>query len=228
MLCTEWTLVKDAGEHIYCQPLYCNSWKCEICHPRRADRLQAQAHAGAPNSFLTLTSNPRVGASPDERARLLSAAWKNLRRWIKRNYNLRAVPFLAVFEKTKRGEPHLHILMRAPFIKQADISLKMDEYADAPIVWITRVRSKKHAARYVAKYVGKDPALFEGTKRYWQSPDYQVTSREDDDELLDGNGEWRVERKHIRSFLAWWPDWMWSKCPRSEGYYVWSPGRAPP
>lgn len=48
----------------------------------------------------------------------------------------------------------------------------MDARMNAPIVDIRRVKGAKEAAAYVSKYVGKEPTVFEGTKRYWRSQDW--------------------------------------------------------
>jgi hypothetical protein len=81
---------------------------------------------------------------------------------------------MAVFEETKKGEPHLHILARAPFIPQRWLSDQMSELMKAPIVDIRRVKAAAEAARYVAKYVGKGPKPFAKLKRYWSSPGYDL------------------------------------------------------
>jgi len=132
----------------------------------------AQAVGGQPTTLLTLTTNPHHLESPHERAVELSHAWRRLRRAIMKRQKLDALPFIAVFERTKQGEPHLHILLRAPFISQRWISAWLDAEIGAPICDIRRIRGRKAAAAYIAKYIGKDPQRFTGTKRYWSSTDY--------------------------------------------------------
>jgi hypothetical protein len=93
-----------------------------------------------------------------------------------RVYELTALPFLAVFEQTKLGWPHLHIVCRVPWIDQRWLSAQMDKAIGAPIVDIRRIANLQELAGYVAKYIGKDPHHFEGTKRYWKSKDYDLRS----------------------------------------------------
>lgn len=172
MFCSEWSLVKHEGYKRTITPLYCNSWKCEICQPRRRARLFRQAANGKPNTFITLTVNPAVGDGPNERAQALANAWRVVVRRAKARYGYDHIPYLCVFEATKYGEPHLHILARVKWIDQAWLSNQMDLLIDAPVVDIRRVTNQKAVGSYIAKYVGKDPHHFGGTKRYWCTQDW--------------------------------------------------------
>lgn len=95
-----------------------------------------------------------------------------MRRWRAEAPKADALPFLAVFEATKLGEPHLHILCRADWVDQRWLSAIMKEQIGAPIVDVRRVRQGDRALLYVSKYIGKSPHRFSGTKRYWTSLDY--------------------------------------------------------
>ena len=172
MFCAEWSLVKHEGIKRTITPLYCNAWTCDVCQPRRRARLFRQAADGHPDTFITLTSNPAVGYSPDERAQALSEAWRVIVRRAKAKYGYTTIPYLCVFEATKYGEPHLHILARCAWLDQRWLSEQMDILTQAPVVDIRRIASQRQAAAYVAKYVGKDPHHFAGTKRYWMTRDY--------------------------------------------------------
>lgn len=120
-----------------------------------------------------------MGDSQEERARILKKAWVNARRYFQHQYGNKKIPFIAVFELTRNKEPHLHILCRSRWIPQDELSEKLDEYAGAPIVDISRVRNKKKIARYVAKYIGKAPAKFDGCVRYWTSRDFELEKKEE-------------------------------------------------
>lgn len=174
MLCSEVQLVKRDFDLIEIKPLPCNRWSCDYCAPRRRIQLIAQAIAGEPNKILTLTVNPRHGTSPLERRDMLHRAWKLLVKRILRRYKFGKLPYMAFIEKTKAGEPHLHILLRCGYIHQRWISQQMKALIGAPIVWIEQVKSTKKAINYVAKYVGKEPAQFGTRKRYWISKGWIV------------------------------------------------------
>lgn len=162
----------QCGDGYKATPLYCRSWSCDICHPRRTAELKRKAAKGFPTTFITLTVNPAWGEEPEDRAKRLVTAWRMLRQKLKRMGIADKVPFLAVFEKTKRGEPHLHIIARAPFISQKLISQFMREYMAAPVVDIRKVKSRRGVARYISKYVSKASHHFAGCKRYWCSQDW--------------------------------------------------------
>ncbi len=137
--------------------------------------------AGSPNTFITLTVNPNLYMSPSARAQELAHAWRRVRRRAMKVFDLKALPFLAVFEQTKRGEPHLHILCRVRWIPQTWLSEQMNAEIGAPIVDIRRVQDGAEAIRYVAKYIGKQPHRFDGVKRYWRSQDFVVIEKKENE-----------------------------------------------
>jgi len=165
-VCRGWSLVKDGVDHFEAIALWCKSWCCEDCAPIRRKILIAQAIDGAPNSFLTLTVNPAYGDSATHRAELLIHAYQVLIKRIRRRPGCADVAAMYTLEETKRGEPHMHILMRAPFIPQWWISDVMAELIEAPRVWIEFVPDKGRTAAYCAKYCSKKPAQFGSRKRY--------------------------------------------------------------
>jgi len=83
MLCTDLTGVKHYDDHIEATPLWCNSWQCSLCNPRRKTKLIAQVLDGTPTVLLTLTVAPEVPGTQPERAQALAHAWRELRRLIR-------------------------------------------------------------------------------------------------------------------------------------------------
>jgi len=169
MLCSEALVVKRSGDQVAARILYCRSWRCEMCRPVRSKQLVAQAIRGKANKFLTLTVSAASGPNPIARCKALIGAWRKMRRALEEQFQIPRLEFMAVVEAQKSGEPHLHILMRAPYIEQRWISEFMAVEIGAPICWIEEVGDKKKLANYVAKYCGKDPHRFGTCKRYWQS-----------------------------------------------------------
>lgn len=155
----------------------CKRWTCDHCGPIRTKRLKAYARSGLPNTFMTLTARYGNADTPDAAARRLVVAFRLLRQQLKRDGLAEHISFFAVFETTKKGWPHLHILMRAPFLPQERISQLMEKWNDSPVVDIRRIESAHKAAAYVAKYVAKAPSKFKGTKRYWAAQDYIVSKK---------------------------------------------------
>ena len=142
--------------------------------------------SGKPNRFLTLTSRRRDDMTPDQAAAKLAWAWRLVRLRLMRLHKIKSLPFYAVFEKTKLGWPHLHILLRSKFISQKLISQWMDELLQSPIVHIVKIDDAKKAAFYVTKYCCKDAHKFGTSKRYWQSKDWRVEPKpEHEPSILD-------------------------------------------
>jgi hypothetical protein len=109
--------------------------------------------------------------------------WRNIRQRAIRERLTDSIEYLAVFEETKKGWPHLHVLARCEYLPQAWLSERADQYIKSPIVDIRAVRNATHAAAYVAKYISKGPGRFEGCKRYWRTRHYQLHSLEEDRDL---------------------------------------------
>jgi len=180
-------------------PLRCRCWHCEECAPIRKAQLVAEAHAGKPNVFITLTSRYIKGGSPDAAARRMARAWQRIRAEFLRKHGRNSLPFLAVFEKTKQGWPHIHIIGRCKWIDQAWLSRRMDQLTGSPITWVKRPSGVKRVAYYIAKYIGKDPSRFEGTKRYWKSQDYVDPTRATWNSFIPLGDSWMIVREYWKT-----------------------------
>lgn len=172
MLCSEWSLVKKQPHLITVIPLRCRCWHCEECRPLRTYQLVQEAKQGEPNLFITLTSRRRASLTADQAARLLAHAWRKVRAAYLREHGKSSLPFLAVFERTKKGWPHIHIVARCRWLDQKWLSRQMNELIGSPVVDVRRVHGKSKIEAYIAKYIGKNPERFKFCKRYWRSRDY--------------------------------------------------------
>lgn len=198
MLCSEASMVNTGLDGIQAVSLRCRSWGCPLCNAARKSQLVALAKSGDPNTFITLTVTPRFGSSPYDRARRLADAWREIIRLAKARYGYRTIPYLCVFEATKKGEPHLHILCRVKWIGQKWLSDQMKRLMMAPRVDIRRVHNKKKLAFYISKYIGKDPHRFQSCKRYWTTRNYELTKFEP----TKPDGRWDQCWKLVRTPLA--------------------------
>lgn len=169
MLCGSQSLVKHGDGEGIAISLRCRAWTCEECAPIRRSQLINLAASGTPNRMITLTVNPAVGISPADRAAKLARAWRLVVARFRRAHKSATLNYLAIFEATKRGEPHLHILVRGPFISQRWLSAQMAMIIQSPIVDIRLIKSTRQAVNYVTKYVGKAPHRFATCKRYWHT-----------------------------------------------------------
>lgn len=176
MLCTDLALMGTSTTKLHCRPLKCKRWTCEDCGSINRRRLIGIAIDGEPTTLLTLTTNPNHEADPERAADKLMNAWQRLARQLRREYGKRSFSYLAIWERTQRGMPHLHILLRAPYIPQRRISAHMAQAIAAPIVDIRKVKSARMVANYVAKYVSKEAAKFDGHNRFSRSRNWQDTA----------------------------------------------------
>ncbi len=215
-VCGGWSLQKIDHTGARAITLWCRSWSCPDCQPYRVRGLKRLAADGQPTTFITLTVNPAHGQSAIERAAELANAWRIVAKRARRKFTKAKLEYLAVFEETKKGEPHLHILARAPYIPQRWLSDQMRALIEAPIVDIRRVASATHAANYVAKYVGKGPKTFGSLKRYWCTPNYDVVSIKDTPSTDQFPTGWTVVRK---------PLWLLAELWRSMGRAVFEDGK---
>ena len=86
----------------------------------------------------------------------IKRAWNKLRSWIIKRYG--EFEFLVVLEVTKKGRPHLHVLISGiKWINQAELSKIWEKYGGGEVVYIKRVynRNNVKVCRYVLKYVNK-------------------------------------------------------------------------
>ena len=172
MYCTNAIIVKHHPAGLDARVLRCRCWTCEHCQPVRRRGLIANAIAGQPRTFITLTIRTDEQVNPIHQARQLTRAWRLIRlRW-QRRAHLKSIPFISVMEATKAGRPHLHVLARAPYLDQRILAAWAAEIIGSPVVWIERIDAHRSTAAYVTKYVGKEPHQFGTSKRYFQSRDY--------------------------------------------------------
>ena len=211
MLCRDESLVNNRPDRVMVRPLCCRSWGCDYCRPARKKRVCREAGAGKPLIFVTLTVNPKWGRDKVHRAQELVKGWRQFVVIAKDCHSYATLPYFVVFEATKKGEPHLHILCRVPWISQRLLSAFMNYWMLAPVVHVTVVKSRKHAAYYVSKYMGKSPGKFGSCKRYWQTRNYQIPEEEDE------YGGWHKGPPPERSRTSF-DDWV--KWARHVGYPV--------
>ncbi len=235
MLCSERSLVNRGHNTIRAVTLKCRSWGCDLCAPDRKRQLMALAKRGKPTTFITLTVNPARGVSPASRARSLAQAWRVVVQRAKKKYGYSSIPYMCVFEATKKGEPHLHILCRVKWISQQWLSDQMKAEIDAPIVDIRQVKGVKKLANYVAKYIGKDPHRFETCKRYWCTPSYKFEA-EREPEPPGWDDRWDIVNLYLFELEARWrarEGWdvfldrgtlsaAWEPPPGAPEQYVWN------
>lgn len=158
------------------------------------------ARSGSPNRFITLTVNPNWFNSPADRAARLSKAWRLTVAAFRHRWPAVESEYLAVFEATALGEPHLHIVWRGGYIPQAWLAGQLRKRMGAPIVDVRRVRGRDQVSRYVAKYISKRSIKFGSCKRYWMSAKYVAASPSAARRAMRGGavyGQWRSTLRNL-------------------------------
>lgn len=135
---------------------------------------------------------------------MLSHAWNVLLKRIRRAHPGKSIEYLVVTEATKRGEPHLHILLRSPYLPHDMLSAAMAELISAPIVDIRKITGRKEIAAYVAKYIAKAPEQFGTAKRYWSSRAWDLPSELPAFEVPLPNLRWTVVFEPLDAILTRW------------------------
>lgn len=175
----------------------CKRWTCEECMPIRLAQLQVLAECGRPLRFITLTSRYGSTATAAQAAQELRTAWQRIVQIYNRRHGKNAVQYLAVFEATEKGWPHLHILQRGPYMPVRELSSIMRERTGSPIVHIRRVRGEREAAYYIAKYVSKGPTRWQGCKRYWRSMRWALSNAKPWVRPVADIGKWSIAGMNI-------------------------------
>ena len=221
IFCGEFTLVNHGVEQARAITLKCRAWTCDLCQPDRKRQLSALAGAGNPTVFITLTSNPAVGLDPLDRARKMVEAWRVVIRRCKRRHGYQTIPYFCVFEATKAGEPHLHILARISWIDQKWLSAQMADLTGSPVVDVRKIRSARMAAAYVTKYVGKAPQKFGTLKRYWFTRGWEVDPYQPEPDDSIWSNLWTITRKSLDVIQADWAFQGWSHEMRGKMLHGW-------
>lgn len=149
---------------------------------------------------MTLTVNSKNYDCPDDAAADLKKGLRLLRLSLKRHPRLRNFEFIAVFEQHESGWPHLHLLCRAKYIPWRWLRQRWKSVTGSYQLDIRKIKGGRDAARYVAKYIGKDLSPFAHCKRWWRSHGY--APKEEETEEQEENGERWLKRRVPLEMLA--------------------------
>lgn len=144
-----WAVNRSTGE-VKC--VVCGRWSCEPCGRSRRRQFLARVRRETYDRFITLTHTPDRGLPTPENLRASSRAWSRTRQYLKRKYNLGQ--YVWVRELTRRGNLHLHVLVKSQFVPQRELAKQVESYGFGKVTDIRYVRSD-HAQGYIAKYLSK-------------------------------------------------------------------------
>ena len=183
-------------------PIRCRSWDCRNCARRNKRQLLRRLSKTDPNLFITLTTSTLTAPSPDEAFNRANEAISPLiKRWRRRFPNDRVEYFL-VWERTKAGWPHAHVLLKAPPVPKRWLSRTWRELTGSYIVDLQQVSSAVHAAGYLAKYLAKDPQVPAGARRWRRSAAFFVKDSAPRARLLPAGTVWHRE-PHDLETVKW-------------------------
>lgn len=167
--CARGSIMAPLDEHVHIRfPAYCQKWSCPRCSRKKARKLAARVERTPATRFVTLTARPNPRLSPQRQLDLMNLAWRTLwKRWT-RHSAAADVGYVRVVELTRRGTPHLHIALKAPYLPQATLSRWWNELTGNRIVDIRRIKTTAGLARYLAKYVTKSAEHVE-RRRKWSA-----------------------------------------------------------
>ncbi len=197
MLCSEASLVNYGERQVRAVTLWCKCWTCDLCFSMRKARLVRELAEGEPNAFLTLTTRVVEGRCPVQEARFQGACLGALIRKIKKRWPDYPFAYFAVREATKRGWPHLHVVMRAPFLPWTWLMDEWEALSGSRGIDIKKIYRAGKTAKYLAKYVGKDPHRFGTTKRYWYSRNWFDLKPEPEPPAGDWDSRWHIVEEEV-------------------------------
>ena len=145
---------------------------------------------------------------------------------IRRRFPAHKIAYFAVREATVRGWPHIHVALRAPYIPWEWLTETWQKLTGSPGVDIRAIYKAGNAAKYLAKYIGKDPHRFGTTKRYWHSRNWFDVAPEKQPDTGDWNSKWFLDRRRVVeiAYDAWIKRWEINM----KGSYSYFEARAPP
>lgn len=179
-MCGKGCLVKVTPRAIDITACSCRCWSCEKCAPLRQWRCEQDIIAGEPTTFITLGCRPSRYESPDEARADMGRCFAKLAKRIRRKWPNHEFEYAAFWEAFKSGWPHVHIACRATYLPQKWLSKQWKNLLDAPVVHLRKAGTARQIAKYLCKYLTKQPHQFGKAKRYYYSQGYRSTPVMDD------------------------------------------------
>ena len=154
-LCGRGTIVGQNPErsHVVIVPMRCKSWDCKYCGPFKRRAWIHKLESGKPQRELTLTLAPNPNKTPKDLATDLKNSFRKLVAAIRRRFG--PFEYALVFELTKKGVPHAHVLFRGAYIPKKWLSLQWVRLGHGPVVYIQSVTNHRLHSAHACKYLGK-------------------------------------------------------------------------
>ena len=131
------------------------------------------------------------------------AVSKLIKRW-RRRFPNDPVEYFLVWERTKAGWPHAHVLLKAPPVPKRWLSQTWRELTGSYIVDLQKVSSAIHAAGYLTKYLAKDPQVPTGARRWRRSAAFFVKDENPRPSVLPPGTRWHREPHDLQTVMLLW------------------------
>lgn len=139
--------------HVLIIPMTCKSWDCPRCGPRKRALWIDRFQTAKPEREITLTCPSTRFPDPFTAAVKMKRAWTKLVKQIRSTFG--PFEYGLVFELTKRGTPHMHILCRGSYISKSWLSTHWNALGIGYITYIQKVKNSRESAAHLCKYLGK-------------------------------------------------------------------------
>lgn len=202
--CGEWSLVRRHEGRVQAIPMRCHKWDCSSCAPANRRRILRCLEATHVDTLMTLTCSRRRYDTPLAAFYKLSASIPDLMKRLRRAFPASRIEYFCVWESTAAGWPHVHVLFRGPFIPQRCLSTYWNELTASPIVDIRRVNTKGEVARYLSKYLMKQPHVPFGHRRFRTSRAFWQANTPGRRNPSPSGEPWRVRRDSIFTLAHLW------------------------
>lgn len=202
--CGEWSLVSSQSDGLKAIPLRCRRWNCPDCGPHNKRRLLRCLKTTRVDALITLTCARRRYSDPDTAFKYLTRQIPHLIKRLRRAFPLASIDYFCVWEKTRDGWPHAHLLLRGPYIPQRLLSRHWSQLARSPIVDIRAVHQQGDAAHYLAKYLTKQPSVPPGFRRFRTSQTFWQGDRPTRRPRDPSSPSWALRRDCLSYIASTW------------------------
>jgi len=176
LYCGEGSLVNYGVDRVRAITLFCRSWGCETCAPHRKRQVINEAAAGLPTTLITFTTRRGAPEDADAEAIRQGKAFAAFILWLRRSHPKHEIEYFAVREATRRGWPHIHAVLRMPYVHWKKLRRQWLKLSGSPGLDVRAIHNPARCSRYVAKYIGKSTHQFGTAKRYWKSKGWLLAS----------------------------------------------------
>lgn len=131
----------------------CKRWGCPACARVKIWDLAWWVKLAVPNKLLTLTVDPAHDDNPELAWMRTAPLVPELIRALRKRFG--TIEYLRVCEKTTKGWPHYHLMVRATYLPQPVIKHLWENLSGAKIVDIREVKQFFNSFQYLVKYLTK-------------------------------------------------------------------------